>query len=253
MIAALVLFLVMHFWFFAAVIRRRNDLADIAWGLGFILLAVTQFLSSDSQSNPRSIAALTLVVLWGLRLSIYIASRSRGAPEDPRYVEMRVGWGDNWIINSYLKVFLLQSVLLFAIAQPVLMALRLTPSRFNGIDLIAVILAVVGFATEAISDIQKNAFKSRPENRGKICDVGLWCRSRHPNYFGEILFWIGMSVFSLHEAERFWWVWFSPALLIFLLLKVSGVPLIEKRYAGRPDYADYKRRTNLLLPFRLRN
>lgn len=250
MVAALSLLLYMHLWFVAAVIRRRNDFADIAWALGFVLLGAVEFIDRLPVVTPRSMTVLGLVLIWGLRLSGYIAFRSYGRPEDPRYQQMRSSWGDRWLLNTYFKVFLLQGVLLFIIAQPMLAALRLPATPLGLLDQIAESVAVFGFLIEAIADYQKNKFKSKPENRGRICDVGLWSKARHPNYFGEMIFWIGISLFSLHDVHSYWWVWISPIVLIFLLLKVSGVPLIEKRYAGRDDYENYRSRTNLLLPIR---
>ncbi len=252
MIAAAALLIATHIWFFTAVRKRRNDIADVAWGLGFVLLGTVDVLAKGSYTNVRSMIVLALVFIWGARLSIYIGLRSRKGVEDPRYVEMREAWGERWLVNTYLKVFLLQGFLLFIIAQPMLAALRLPPSRLDTIDFIAIAVALFGFVVETVADSQKNKFKSVASNRGKICDVGLWNQSRHPNYFGEIVFWIGISLFSLLDPAALWWVWFSPALLIFLLLKVSGVPLVEKRYAGRSDYDDYKKRTNLLTPIRLK-
>ncbi len=251
MIAAAALLIATHIWFFTAIRKRRNDIADVAWGLGFILLGVVQVLAKGSYTNTRSLIVLALVIIWGARLSIYIGRRSRGSAEDPRYVEMREAWGERWLVNTYLKVFLLQGFLLYLIAQPMLAVLRLPASRLATIDFIAIGVAALGFVIEAVADYQKNKFKSRSSNRQKICDVGLWSQSRHPNYFGEILFWIGISLFSLVDPAALWWVWFGPVLLITLLLKVSGVPLIEKRYAGRSDYDEYKKRTNLLVPIRL--
>ena len=250
MIAALALFIYMHLWFTLAMLRRRNDVADVAWGLGFVMLAVVEFCLHLPSTPVRSMVVVALVAAWGFRLAIYIGRRSMGQPEDPRYTDMRNEWGANWRLHTYVKVFWLQGLLLFAIAQPLLAALRLPSSPLNGIDQVAESLALFGLIIEAIADYQKGKFKSDPANRGRICDVGLWSKARHPNYFGEMVFWVGISTFTLHQAESLWWVWFSPALLIFLLLKVSGVPLIEKRYAGNGKYEDYKKRTNLLVPIR---
>ncbi len=248
MYSAIALISYMHIWFFFAILKKRNDLADIAWGLGFLLLGIVEYFSLGAELNPRSLLVLFLVLIWSVRLSTYIAMRSSGKPEDPRYTDMRNGWGEKWISKTYVRVFWLQGILLFILAQPLLAALRLPGDPLNLVDILAALYAMTGFIIEAVADDQKNRFKAKPQNRGKICDVGLWSKSRHPNYFGEITFWIGISIFSLQYAKALWWVWFSPALLILLLLKVSGVPLIEKRYAGRQDYEDYKKRTNLLMP-----
>ena len=236
----------MHVWFFAAIIKRRNDLADIAWGLGFLLVGVVELTQNETSS--RSFLVVGLIALWALRLSSYIGSRSIGKPEDARYQEMRSGWGANWILHTYVKVFWLQGCLLFAISQPIRTALRVETLELSWIDALAVVSAMTGFIIETLADYQKNAFKKIPKNRGKICDVGLWSKSRHPNYFGEIIFWVGIATFSMNTPQEFWLVWLSPALLATLLLKVSGVPLVEKRYAGNAAYEAYKQRTRLLLP-----
>ncbi|CAN5664716.1 DUF1295 domain-containing protein [soil metagenome] len=248
MIAALALFIYMHLWFVVAMVRRRNDVADVAWGLGFVMLAVVEFAQHLPSMPLRSMVLVALVAAWGFRLALYIGRRSMGQPEDPRYTDMRNEWGASWRLQTYIKVFWLQGILLFLIAQPLLAVLRLPPSPLGPIDQVAESIALFGLIIEAIADYQKHKFKKEPANKGRICDVGLWSKSRHPNYFGEMAFWIGISTFTLQKVESLWWVWFSPLLLIFLLLKVSGVPLIEKRYAGNKKYADYKKRTNLLMP-----
>lgn len=250
MISGIALFLYMHLWFAIAVARRRNDVADVAWGLGFVLLGVVEFALHLPAMPLRSMVLVGLVTAWGFRLSIYIARRSMRRPEDARYKAMRSNWGSNWRLQTYLKVFWLQGLLLFAVAQPLLAVLRLPATPSNGIDQIAESIALFGLLIEAMADYQKSKFKSNPANEGRICDVGLWSKSRHPNYFGEIVFWLGITTFSLQKFESLWWVWLSPMLLIFLLLKVSGVPLVEKRYLGNRKYADYKNRTNQLIPFR---
>ena len=251
MIAAAALFIYMHLWFGLAILKKRNDVADIAWGLGFVLLAVTEFVVRGPDLNPRSLSVLFLVIVWGGRLATYLAMRSNGKPEDPRYADMRTAWGSKWVFNTYTRVFWLQGVLLYFASLPLLAALRLAPTPLTWIDQAAQSIAMFGLLIEAIADYQKNKFKSDPANRGKICDVGLWSKSRHPNYFGEMAFWVGIATFSCHQIGEFWWAWLGPALIIFLLLKVSGIPLIEKRYDGRKDYEAYKRRTNLLVPFRM--
>jgi steroid 5-alpha reductase family enzyme len=244
---ALVLLIYFHFWFALSAWTKRSDVADVAWGLGFGVLAIFEFCIS-STGDVRSYLVLFLVLAWSLRLAGFIFRRSHKSPEDPRYAEMRLGWKNHPWLHAYFKVFWLQGVLLFAIAQPEIAVLRLPNSPLSSLDILAAVVALLGLGIEAVADAQKSKFKSDPANKGRVCDIGLWHRARHPNYFGEMVFWTGITVFTLHDFRGLWWTWEGPLLLIFLLLKVSGVPLIEKRYKGRADYEEYKKRTRLLVP-----
>jgi steroid 5-alpha reductase family enzyme len=241
-----------HLWFLLSLIKNRNDIADIGWGIGFVLLAVTQFILSYQQYllfDLRSCLVLILVTAWGLRLSLYLSIRTGNKTEDERYVEMKNNWGANWRLQSYLKVYWLQGMLLLIICMPVLILLRAPLfTSLSMVDLISGSVALLGLTIETISDIQKYRFKAKPENNGKKMRTGLWSRSRHPNYLGEILFWVGITLFTIQGPWYFYWSWLSPVLLILLLYHVSGVPLLEKKYEGDIEFETYKSNTGAIFP-----
>lgn len=246
---AVVLFVHLHTWFLFAVIKKRNDFADIAWGLGFVLTSAVALLTLTKwMESPRSILIVVLIGLWGLRLSSYLAIRISRTSEDARYVKMRNDWGESWLVQTYLKVFLLQTFLLGLIAAGPLILIRdfhLQPLTL--IDIVFASIAFFGFLIEAIADYQKFIFKSNKDNKGKIIRSGLWKNSRHPNYFGEMLFWFSIAAFSVHNLNDLWWVWISPLILAFFLLKVSGVPLHHLQQNAETE--KYLKETHMLWPF----
>jgi steroid 5-alpha reductase family enzyme len=240
----------MNLWFLLAVATRRNDLADTAWGLGFVLVAAFA-LAKSGADNPRMVLAFILVLLWGLRLAFHIFTRNRGRSEDSRYRAWREQWGKTWLVQSYLKVFIFQGFLLLAVITPVyFIAVR----SFNGwswLDLLGAIVWLIGFYIEAVGDWQLRRFTADTANKGKVMDQGLWRYSRHPNYFGEVLMWWGIYFISL-SLPGAWPGFIGPALITYLILFVSGIPLLEKRYANDPAYAEYKKRTSVFIPWTVR-
>lgn len=253
---AVSVFIHLHFWFFLAVLKKRNDFADIAWGTGFPLLAGVQFflVQEAGAISFRSMLIFILICLWGLRLASYMALRVSQTTEDHRYVKMRNDWGQNWKLQTYFKVFVLQSLLMVLIASGPLYMIRNFSNQtdLNVWDFIFSAFAILGLIIEGFSDWQKFQFKKDPSNRGKIIRLGFWKHARHPNYFGEMVFWFSIAAFSFHQPSELlsglWWVWLCPALLSFLLLRVSGVPLHAKEET--PEYKKYKEETNLLFPFK---
>jgi steroid 5-alpha reductase family enzyme len=238
----------MTVWFLLAMVRKDNSLADVAWGLGFVLIAV--LTSSSSPAWPvRKVLANALVMAWGLRLFAYISLRKRKKGEDSRYAEWRRKWGRRFALRSYLQVFLLQGLFMLVISLPVVIInadRRAAP--FGNLDILGAGLWLLGFLFESVSDAQLRRFKKDPANRGRIMSSGLWKYSRHPNYFGEALMWWGLSLVAF-SATNGLFAALSPALLTFLLLKVSGVPLLERRYAGNPEFEAYAGRTSVFLPW----
>jgi steroid 5-alpha reductase family enzyme len=234
-------------WFVAALIRKDNSIADVAWGLGFVLVAAFTFLRRGSLARPALVTAL--VAVWGLRLTAHILLRNRKRGEDPRYAAWRRKWGRSFVWRSYLQVFLLQGLFLLIISAPVILANtdQNYPYTRYGFILAGFLVWCVGFFFEAVGDAQLARFKRDPGNRGKIMDRGLWKYTRHPNYFGESLMWWGIFLMVL-EVPYGWTAVVSPLLITFLLVKVSGIPLLEKRYAGNPEFQAYARRTNAFVP-----
>ncbi len=241
---ALALFLYINIWFVVACIKKRNDVADIAWGLGFVLMSWLALLFSEH--SMRSLLVNTLVTIWGLRLTWHIARRNSGKPEDKRYAEWRAQW-KYFYCRSYVQIFLLQGLILFLVMLPILHIHGSASVDLGLVDAIGVLMWIVGFVFELVGDHQLKMFLLNPMNRGKIMDSGLWAYSRHPNYFGEVTQW--WSIFLLAVSLPFGFLTVvSPLLITLLIVFVSGVPMLEKKYAGRPDFETYKKRTSMLFP-----
>jgi steroid 5-alpha reductase family enzyme len=235
-------------WFIIALARRRNDVADTAWGTGFIVASAASFLLYGAHVD-RALFVLLLVTIWGSRLAYHIHKRNRNRPEDPRYKAWRDAWGKWFYVRSYLQVFLLQGVLLLLIATPVLLI-----SAYRGesivtwFDMLGLLLWIKGFVFESVGDAQLKRFIADPANKGKVMNRGLWKYTRHPNYFGEVLQWWGIFVIALSVPHGIWGI-IGPLTITFLILKVSGVPLLEKSFAGRPEFEEYKRKTSVFIPW----
>ncbi len=242
---ALTLFLYMNIWFVVACLVKRNDTADIAWGLGFVLMCWLAFLLSGY--SARSLLVNLLVTIWGLRLAWHIARRNMKKPEDSRYAAWRQTW-KHFYSRSYVQIFLLQGFFLYIILLPALFIHASEPVSLQASDLIGIIAWIIGFFFESMGDRQLKNFLADPANKGKIMDCGLWAYSRHPNYFGEVLQWWGIFLCALSLPYGYLTI-ISPLLITFLILFVSGVPMLEKKYAGRPDFETYKKRTSMFVPW----
>lgn len=236
----------MTLWFIISLIKKRNDVADIAWGLGFILIAWISFSFSD-MSGLRGLLAGVLVSIWGIRLALHIYSRNRGKTEDYRYLAWRKEWGRWFYLRSYLQVYVLQGFLLFLIALPI-MAINKNNGLSLGIpDFFGLIVWIFGFYFETRGDTELAKFVKNPANKGKIMQRGLWAYTRHPNYFGEVILWWGIFIISLGSAPFFYTI-VGPLTITILILFVSGIPLLEKKYEGNSDFEEYKKRTSVFFP-----
>jgi steroid 5-alpha reductase family enzyme len=242
---ALVVFVYMTLWYFLALYLRDNSVVDIAWGIGFILIAFWTFFRNESFGLQQGVVLL-LVCLWGIRLSGHILLRRHGHGEDPRYAAWRKQW--TWIkVRSFFQVFMLQGVIMLIIALPIIMVMQAPSSSFGWLQMMGVFIWLGGLGFESIADWQLYSFKKNPRNKGKILDKGAWKFSRHPNYFGEAMLWWGLCYTAFQVS--YWWIIISPALITFFLLKVSGVTLLEARYKGNTVYDRYKRRTSSFIPW----
>lgn len=241
-------------WFLFALVRKDNSLADVAWGLGFVLLAGVT-LAHRGNLEARAVLVSSLVFLWGTRLATHILTRKRKKGEDFRYAEWRARWGRWFVLRSYIQVFLLQGLFMIVIAWPVILvntSPALDPPRRLGLlELAGVAIWVIGFLFEAVGDAQLTRFKKDPDSRGRIMIRGLWSVTRHPNYFGEAAMWWGIFLIAL-SVPHGWTAVVSPALITFLLLCISGVPRLEKKYAGNPEFEDYALKTSVFVPWFLR-
>ncbi len=253
LIALAALALYMCASFAVSLIRRDNGTADIAYGLGFALVGwVTYVLGGGSVVG---FLATILATVWALRLSLRIFLRSRGKPEDFRYAAWRKEWGTAFVWRSFLQVYLLQGAVIYLVALPVLL-LNVYGGEFGVgvLGLTGLALWIVGFFFETVGDAQLDAFIRNPKNKGHVMSQGLWRYTRHPNYFGESLMWwaLGLIAFdTLLLTLALPWAlipFVGGALITFLLLKVSGVPLLEKRFAGNPEWEAYAARTSVFIP-----
>ncbi len=228
---------------------RDASIVDIFWGLGFIVVAWSTHIQLDAPS-PESIVLPIAATLWGLRLALYLARRNLGHGEDRRYAAMRKARPSSFNLWSLFAIFWLQGFLCLIIALPLQVgqwAPRATPG-LNPLEVIGLVVFAFGLTWQTIADAQLSAFKASPENKGKVMDQGLWRYSRHPNYFGEAVLWWGLWLFVAALPDTHWTV-VGPLLITLLLLKVSGVSLLEKTIVDRrPAYADYIRRTNAFIP-----
>jgi steroid 5-alpha reductase family enzyme len=223
---------------------RDVSIVDSLWPLFFLLGVEVYAVSTDM--GPRGILIVALVAAWALRLCAYLTWRNWGEPEDRRYREIRGRNEPGFQWKSLYLIFLLQAVLATLITAPLYAALSST-APLSLLDYAGIALFLAGFIFETVGDYQLARFKADPANHRRVLDTGLWRYTRHPNYFGEAVVWWGLYLIAVGAGG--WWTVFGPLLITFLLLKVSGVTLLEKDIGERrPDYRDYVARTNAFLP-----
>jgi len=224
--------------------RRRLDTVDIAWGLGFLLVAWSVVLQ---ESNRRTLLVAALVSIWGLRLAYHIGRRSLRSPQDdPRYTELSQKWQGNKWLRAYVSIFLLQGALVLLVGLPISLVARRPLNGWSWLVWVGAAVWLIGFVFEAIADRQLARF-IRQADHPKVLSSGLWRYSRHPNYFGELVQWWGIGIIAL-QASWGWLGLLGPLMLTGLILFVSGIPPIEKRRAKDAEYRRYQRQTSPLLP-----
>jgi steroid 5-alpha reductase family enzyme len=228
-----------------SVARRNVAIVDSLWSLMFVVAAVVYAICADSLA-PRALLLLTLVTLWAVRLCVYITWRNWGHGEDRRYQAIRARNSPNFALKSLYLVFALQAVLAWIISLPLLGGI-MGSTPLGPLDAAGAVLWLLGMVFEAGGDWQLARFKADLENRGRVMDRGLWRFTRHPNYFGDFCVWWGF--YLLAAGAGAWWSLPGPLLMSLLLMRVSGVTLLEKDIGERrPQYADYIRRTNAFFP-----
>ena len=252
LMAAVVIACQMVFLWLLSIPLRNVSIVDIGWGMGFVFVA---WLAAPELGGPPTIF-YSLVTVWGVRLAWHLWLRNHGKPEDYRYVAMREKHGSSFVWSSLLRVFALQGVIMWLIALPIMVAGAEAISEpcwiLTGCGCA---LWLVGMFFEVVGDWQLARFKSNADNQGKVMDTGLWKYTRHPNYFGEFVLWWGHWVvcLGLTDPTKTWWTILSPALISFLLLKISGVALLEQAMRNRsPEYEFYIHRTSTFFPRRPR-
>ena len=239
---------IMTLLWIVSLVLKNSSIVDIFWGAGFVVTAWAAFLLTPDGYLPRKLLICGLVTVWGLRLSTHIFIRNHGKPEDFRYRAWREQNGAAWWWRSFFKVFLLQGFLMWIIAAPLLAAQSSAqPASLTWIDLLGAAIWIIGFYFEASGDAQLTRFRADPANKGKVLQTGVWRYTRHPNYFGDSAQWCGY--FLIAAAAGGWWTVFSPILMTFFLLRVSGVALLEKTLEKIPGYREYKERTSAFFPW----
>ena len=233
-------------WYAASIVLQDASIVDIAWGLGFILIAIICNLYAGSNSVVFAISSLCTI--WGLRLSWHIYERKKKRPgEDFRYAAWRKNWGKNFWWRSYLQVFALQGFLMVVIALPLIWVTYMEPLNTSLYTVLGALVWLLGFAFEGIADRQLQAFKNGTSKK-HILTTGLWKYSRHPNYFGEVVQWWGIWIMALTAVGSFWTI-VSPLTITLLIRFVSGVPMLEKKYARDAEFQEYAEKTNVFVPW----
>ena len=242
-ISAVIIAFYMSILFIISLIKKDNSVVDIAYGIGFILIV---WSISAFTTLPQMIVGIC-ITMWGTRLAIRIFKRNNGKPEDFRYKKWRDTW--KWFkLRSFFQIYVLQGAIIIGISSVTIAVNAVDYSRHTSIAFIGLVVWLVGFYFEAIGDYELDQFIKNPANKGKIMDTGLWSLTRHPNYFGEVTMWWGLYIVALSVGA--WWSVVSPIIITYLLLKVSGIPMLEAKYKNNPPYEAYKRRTNAFFPWK---
>lgn len=246
---SLIIFILVTLLWVLSVMLTNASIVDLFWGFGFVVVNAFYFLVSED-FNLRKILLLTLVTIWGLRLSIYLSWRNIGKGEDFRYQKFRQDYGPKrywWF--SYFQVFILQGALIMLISLP-LMGTNLweQSDTLIWLDYLGIVVWCIGFLFEAGGDFQLARFKKNPQNKGKVLNTGFWKYTRHPNYFGDSAVWWAYAIFSI--AAGAYWPIVGSVLMTVIIIKVSGVALLEKTLNNtKPEYHNYIKKTNSFFPW----
>ena len=234
-----------NIFFILALVRKNFAVIDIGWGLGFILIALISYMHHPV--SYKNVLLLMVVTIWGLRLGLYIFSRSRGKAEDHRYAKLRVEWHPSPNFQAWMKVFMLQGILMMIVTLPVSAGMAIESKDITFINCVGIVVWLFGFSFEVSADHYLNWWKTKPEHKGKICITGPWKLCRFPNYFGEVSLWYG--VYLIAFDPQIWWTIIGPVTINFLILKVTGVPMLEAYYKDRAEYKEYAARVPRFIPF----
>jgi steroid 5-alpha reductase family enzyme len=248
LIGGLVVLCLMTILWLVSLLLKNSSIVDIFWGTGFVVLAWVYFALTPDGFMTRKLLLTILATIWGLRLSLYILYRNWGKPEDFRYQKWRQESGNRWWWKSLFQVFILQGLLMWIISTPLLVAQTAQlPATLTVLDILGAALWAIGFFFETAGDLQLAHFKANPANKGRVMDRGVWHFTRHPNYFGDAAQWWGY--FLIATAAGGWWTIFSPVIMTTMLMRVSGVTLLEKTLETRPGYKEYIQKTSAFIPW----
>ena len=256
--SAITLFIYIFIAFIVGTVKKNMGIMDIFYGPAYFVVAITSLISNiilTSSLSIRQVIVTILVLIWAIRLAGYVYIRKRGKTEDYRYKTIRDRWKTNVALKSFFKIFLFQGIIVYLVAitvwfvnvsdNPPLVSLL----DFGGITLwLGTIIWLIGFLFETIADFSLYKFLQKPENKGKIMRKSLWKYSMHPNYFGEVTQWWGLFVIALAVPFGFVTI-VGPAYITFQIIKISGVKLLDKRYAENEEYQTYKRKTSAFIPW----
>jgi steroid 5-alpha reductase family enzyme len=220
-------------WYFFSLAKKRNDIADTAWGIGFIVLSLFCLALNPTL---KQLISFILILIWGSRLSIHIYQRNKNKSEDYRYQQFKK--------NTYVKVFIFQGFLLWLIS----FSFIFSKSEFYWFNFLGIFVWIFGFTFESIADAQLKKFIKNPKNKGKIMQSGLWAYSRHPNYFGEVSMWWGIWLLNLNFAQN-WWTIIGPITITYLITQVSGIPLLENKMSQNPEFKKYQSQVSVFIPW----
>ena len=240
--------LVLAVTFAVAAAQRRHSVMDVAWGPGFVAVAVVSFgLSSGAGDDARRLLLLALTGIWGLRLGLHIGRRAAGGHEDPRYAAMLDDAPASRNTYALRRVYLPQGVVMFFVSLTVQVGMFAT-GPLGWLALAGTLCWIVGFLFETLGDWQLAEFKQDPSRKGTVLDTGLWRYTRHPNYFGDACVWAGLFLVAADSWPGVLTV-LSPALMIWTLAGKTGKPLTEKAMSGRPGYREYVESTSGFIPW----
>ena len=246
--ALAILVLMVLVWALSVKIKDAS-IVDIVWGLGFVVVAwVARTLADGDRTRQWVLVALTTI--WGVRLAGYLFNRNHGNGEDYRYRAMRKHYGPKFPIISLVSVFGLQGVLMWVVSMPLQLGMmRSTPSGLGVLGIIGVAVWILGFGFETMGDAQLAKFKADPSSKGQVMNKGLWGWTRHPNYFGDCCMWWGLFLIAAAGGGFAWAAIIGPLVMTGLLLKVSGVAMLERTIGRRrPGYAEYVASTSAFFP-----
>lgn len=248
LIGGLAILIFNTFLWIASLVRKDSSIVDPFWGILFLVAAVFYYAYTDDGYEPRKTLIMILVTVWSLRLSGYLMWRNWGEGEDFRYQKWRKAAGDAWWWRSYFKVFVLQGVIAWVVSAPLLAAQYYGDAdSLNIIDGIGVAVWAIGFFFESVGDYQLARFRARRTQPDEILNTGVWRYTRHPNYFGDAAQWWGFYLIAL-AAGGFWTI-FSPIVMTYLLINVSGVAMLERSMRKKPKYDDYIATTPAFFPW----
>jgi steroid 5-alpha reductase family enzyme len=232
-------------WFMISIFLKRNDVADIGWGMGYVLLCM--YHAFTKPIHPVEGVCYLLTITWGIRLSVHLFNRNRHKSEDFRYLQWRRDWGSSFYVRSFFQVYVLQSLILFLIISPVLYSASFATSQWSIFTVIGIVVWLIGFYWQVVGDRELAIFIAERKDKDDILKTGLWSYSRHPNYFGEVVMWWGIYLVVWPLSGSLVFI-IGPLTITLLIRYVSGVPMLERKYAGNKAYQAYKMHVPVLFP-----